>query len=132
LNIAEINAGVTNLLGSANRVITTPDLTNSLTSLKQTIDQARALLARIDGRVDPLADSVTNTLYDAQKTLADVRVGVRNVSDLLGPDSALRPNLNQALEDLSNAGRAVADLAEFLERNPNALLTGKKRQKEQP
>jgi paraquat-inducible protein B len=61
-----------------------------------------------------------------------LRVGVRNVSDLLGPDSAFRPNLIRALEELGNASRAIAELAEFLERNPNALLTGKKRPKEQP
>ena len=132
LDVAEINAGVTNLLGAANHLVTTPDLTNSLASLRQTLDQAGVLLKRIDGRVDPLADSVTNTLYDAQKTLADLRVGIRNFSDLLGPDSSIRPDLIQALEELSNASRSIADLAEFLERNPNALLTGRKRPKDQP
>ncbi len=132
LNIAEINAGVTNLLGSANRLVTTPDLTNSLASLRRTLDEAQTLVKRIDSRVDPLADSLTNTLGDAQKTLADLRVGVRNVADMLGPDSAIRPDLIQALEELANASRAVADLAEFLKRNPNALLTGRKAPKEHP
>jgi len=132
LNVAEINAGVTNLLGAANRVITTPELTNAITSFRQTMDQADVLLKRIDGRVDPLVDSVTNTLSDARKTLVDLRADIRNVNDLLGPDSSLRPDLKQALEELSNVGRAVADLAEFLERNPTALLTGKRRPKEQP
>jgi phospholipid/cholesterol/gamma-HCH transport system substrate-binding protein len=132
LNISEINAGVTNLLGAANHVVTTPDLTNSFASLRQTLDKAGTLLKRIDGRVDPLVDSVTNTLYDARETLADLRDVVRNVSDLLGPDSAIRPDLTQALEELGNAGHAVAELAEFLNRNPNALLFGKKRPKEQP
>jgi paraquat-inducible protein B len=90
------------------------------------------LVKRVDGRVDPLVDSATNTLYDAQKTMAGVRVAFRNVADLLGPDSAVRPDLTQALEDLGNAGRAVADLAEFLKRNPTALVAGTKRPKEQP
>jgi paraquat-inducible protein B len=131
LNVAEINAGLTNLLASANRVVTTPDLTNSFTALRQTLSEAGGLLKHVDGRVDPLAYAITTTLADAQKTLAGVRVAVENVSDLLGPDSALRPDLLQALEQVSDAGRGVADLAEFLERNPNALLVGKKRSKEQ-
>jgi len=131
LHVAEINAGITNLLGSANRVVTTPDLTNSFTALRQTLCQAGSLITHVDRRVDPLAYSVTATLADAQKTLAEVRVAVENVSDLLGPDSALRPDLIQALEQVSDAGRGVADLTEFLERNPNALLVGKKRTKEQ-
>src|SRR5262249_4817525 len=46
LNVAEINAGLTNLLGSANHVLTTPDLTNSFTSLKLTLAQAQGLLKR--------------------------------------------------------------------------------------
>jgi len=130
LNVADINAGITNLLGSANRLVTSDDLTNSLASLRQTLVNAGTLVRRIDGRVDPLADGVTNTLYDAQKTMAGLRVAIQNVSDILGPDSAFRPDLMQALEQLSNAGRAVSDLAEFLKRNPNALLTGRKPPKE--
>ena len=131
LNLADINAGVTNLLGAANRVVAAPDLTNSLASLKLTLDRAGMLVKRIDSRVDPLADSLTNTLAGAQKTLTDLRTGVRTISDLLGPDSSLRPGLNQALDELGNAGQAVAELADFLKRNPNALLVGKK-PKEQP
>jgi paraquat-inducible protein B len=132
LNITDINAGVTNLLGSANQVLTTPDLTNSFASLRHALSQAEVLLTRVDGRVDPLADSVTNTLFDAQKTLTDLRVAVRNASELIAPDSAFRPELIRALEQLGDAGRTVADLAEFLKRNPNALLAGRKQPKEQP
>ena len=132
LHMAEINTGVTNLLGSANRVITTPDLTNSFASLKKALDQAGVLLKRVDGRVDPLADSITNALSDARKTLADLRVALQDVSGLIGPDSPIPSALKEALENFSNAGRAVADLAEFLERNPNTLLTGRKKSRDQP
>src|SRR6266516_7786301 len=52
LNVAEINAGLTNLLGAANQLVTSPNLTNSLASLRQMLDQAGSLLKRIDGRVD--------------------------------------------------------------------------------
>src|SRR5439155_7080299 len=69
LNITEINAGATNLLGAANHLIATLDLTNSIAGVRRTLNNAEALLKRIDARVDPLADNVTNTLYDAQQTL---------------------------------------------------------------
>jgi paraquat-inducible protein B len=132
LNVADINAGVTNLLGSANRLVTSDDLTNSLVALRQTLVNAQTLVRRIDGRVDPMADGVTNTLYDAQKTLAGLRVAIRHVSDMLDPDAPLRPDLTQALEEVSSAGRSVADLADFLKRNPQVLLTGRKQPKPQP
>jgi paraquat-inducible protein B len=130
LDFVQINAGMTNLLGAANQLLATPELTNVVVSLRTTLNRAEALLARIDGHVDPVANNLTNTLFEAQKTLAEVRRAARNLSDLLGPDSSFSPDLTQALEQLSNAGRAVADLAEFLQRNPNALLTGRKKPKE--
>jgi len=130
LDLPQINAGVTNLLGAANQLLTTPDLTNSVVAARRALENAQVLLARLDGRVDPLADNLTNTLFEAQKTLADVRRGAQNLSDLLGPDSSFGSDLTQALEQLGNAGRAVADLAEFLQRNPNALLAGRKKPKE--
>jgi paraquat-inducible protein B len=130
LQFARINAGLTDLLASADGLVKSPDLTNSFANLRQALSQAETLLKRIDAKVDPLADSVTNTLADAQKTFAGLRVAVRNVADLVSPDSAVPPDLKQALEEFSNACRAVADLAEFLERNPNTLLTGKKQPKQ--
>jgi paraquat-inducible protein B len=130
LDLPNINAGVTNLLGAANRFLATPDLTNSVVSLRRTLNRAETLLTRIDGHIDPVADNLTNTLFEAQKTLADVRRAAQNLSGLLGPDNSFGSDLTQALEQLGNAGRAVADLAEFLERNPNALLAGRKKPKE--
>jgi len=130
LDLPQITAGVTNLLGAANQLLTTPDLTNSITAARRMLDHADALLVRVDGRVDPLADNLTNTLFEAQRTLASVRRGAQNLSDLLGPDNSFGSDLTQALEQLGNAGRAVADLAEFLQRNPNALLAGRKKPKE--
>ena len=130
LDLPQINAGVTNLLGAANQLFASPDLTNSVVALRRTLNRAETLLARIDGRVDPLADNLTNTLFEAQKTLGDVRHVAQNLSDLLGPDNSFGSDLTQALEQLGNAGRAVADLAEFLQRNPNALLAGRKKPKE--
>jgi len=132
LNIAQINAGVTNLLAAANHLIATPDLTNSIIGVRRTLDNAEALLKRIDGRVDPLADNANSTLHDVQTTLADLRLGIQNLAGLVGPDAPFRSDLTQALEELGNASRAIADLAEFLQRNPNALLTGRKRPKEEP
>ena len=130
LDIRQISAGITNLLGSANNLVTTPDLTNAITAARGALERAQVLVGRIDNRVDPLADSLTNTLSDARKALADLRLAIQNVSGLIGPQSSFGSDLSQALQQLSNASRAVADLARFLERNPDALVTGRKRSKE--
>lgn len=126
VNIPEINSGITNLLGSANRLFASPDLGNSLAALRQTLTNASTLLKKVDNRVDPLADSAAKTLETARKTLSELNLGIRSLNGMLESDAPLRTELNLTLEQLSNAARAISALAEFLEAHPNAVLTGRK------
>jgi paraquat-inducible protein B len=50
---------------------------------------------------------------------------VQSLRDLLAPDSSLRHELTLALEQLAGAAQSISALAEFLERHPNALITGR-------
>lgn len=131
-NMPDLNRGLTNLIASLDRIIGSPDLTNSLAGLRLTLEDTRALVRKLDGRVDPLADSVTNTLNQAQQTLAQMRRGVEQLNGLVAPDAPLQNNLSTALDELGSAARAIADLAQFLQRHPNALITGKKTPQAKP
>ena len=122
LDVKAINAGITNLLESLNRVANSPDLTNSLTSLHTTLDNFGALAQNID----------TNTLVQLQTTLTELHTTLQGVSVMTAPDSPVQHELTGALEQLNNAARAIAELTEFLKRNPNALITGRTPPKEKP
>ena len=50
LKMADINAGVTNLLASVNRLVTAPDITNALAGLRPTLDQYRELGAKVTSK----------------------------------------------------------------------------------
>lgn len=126
LNMQQLSAGMSNLLASLNRVAGSPDLTNSLTALRLTLEDVRALVSKLDGRVGPLADSATNTLRQAEQTLAELSRGVQNLNGIVAPHSPLQNDLANTLDDLGSAARAITDLAEFLNRHPNALISGKK------
>ena len=126
MNMRQLSAGITNLLASVDRVVNSPDLTNSLTNLRLTLEDARSLIRKLDGRVEPLADSLTNTLNQAQQTLAEMRRGVENLSGLVAPNAPLQTQLTTTLDELGTAARSITDLAEFLKRHPNALISGKK------
>jgi paraquat-inducible protein B len=126
VKVHEINTGVSNILASANRLLNSHDLTNSLAEVKLAVGDLRALIKRLDNQVDPIAGSMTNTLAQAQQTLAELRRGMQSLSSLAEPGAPLRSDLREALDKLGNAANAIADLAEFLQRNPNALITGRK------
>ena len=43
----------------------------------------------------------------------------------VGPDSALRYDMARLLKELTTTARSLRTLADFLEKNPNALILGK-------
>ncbi|HXS67264.1 MAG TPA: MlaD family protein [Candidatus Polarisedimenticolia bacterium] len=116
IKMDEINKDLTNLLISANQVVTTPDLTNAFTSLKTALDQYKALGANMN----------TNTLEKLNSALEQIHGGMENFRDTLAADSALRNELNTALDQITEAAQSVSALADYLRNHPNGILTGRK------
>jgi paraquat-inducible protein B len=125
LNMAQINRDVTNLLHSVDVLVSNPDLTNALAGLRPTLDQYRELGAKLTSKVDPLADSITNSLGEANRALAQLRGAGENLRSMVAPDAPIRNDLDQALQQIAAAGQSVSELVEFLKRNPNALIVGR-------
>ena len=59
------------------KLVNNPDLTASIRALKDTLQDARKLVTKVDRQVDPLADNVKKTVKDFGKLAANVdsRVG---------------------------------------------------------
>jgi paraquat-inducible protein B len=88
-------------------------------SAKETLEVARAtlkdgqqLVRHVDGRVTRLADGLTDTAKTAQTTMVQTQ-------------KTLDDKLFALLQELTSAARSVRLLADYLERNPTALLYGK-------
>src|SRR5262249_38904020 len=123
--MSQISEGLTNVLSSVERLISSPSITNGLAEIGPTLNQYRLLGEKLNNRVGPMADSVTNTLAGADRALAQLRGAAENLRTLLSPDSPQRSDLDLALQQLAAAGQSITDLVEFLKRHPNALITGR-------
>jgi paraquat-inducible protein B len=132
LKLTEITESATNTLASLSRVVSSPDLTNSFTSLRQALDEYHLLAQKLNGRIDPLAEGVTNTLGQAGNALSEIQNGVATLRDLLAPDSALRHNLALTLEQLTSAAQSISELAEYYQNHPNAFITGRRTPEKKP
>ncbi len=126
LKLDELTGSLTNFLNSANHVVADPELTNAFTSLNETLHEFRLLGAKVNNRIDPLADGLTNALEQLNHTLVQTRGGMQNFRDLLAVDSSLRNELNVTLNRLAEASESVSTLADYLHKYPNSLLTGRK------
>jgi paraquat-inducible protein B len=132
LNTRQINQGITNLLLSLDRLVSSSEITNALVAVRTTLDQYRLLGEKLNYHIDPVAQSLTNSLAEANRTLVQFRGAAENLKGMLSPDSPLRNELDQALEHLAGAAQSISALADFLKQHPNALITGRQIPKEQP
>ena len=126
-------------LGRFGALASSPDLTAAIERLPRTIDRfdatvvdLQALLVRVDSAVVPMSESVRRsaeqasaTMRQLETTLAEFDVVLEDASGLLEPQSRVFVQLERALLELGGASRALRDLADYLERNPSALVRGR-------
>jgi paraquat-inducible protein B len=132
LEVGKISAGVTNVLATLNRILDTPQLTNTLIAAHAALDDIRLTSAELRRQVVPVAESVTNTLEEARVTITQLREGVQDLRDTLAPEAPLHHDLGLALQQLATAAQSVSALADFLNRNPNALISGRQPPERKP
>ena len=125
VDVTSINAGITNVLASVDRLVSSPEITNSLVATRATLEQYRLLGEKLNARVDPMAQSITNSLAEVNTTLAQLRGLAENLRNMLRPESPIRNDLDQLLQQLAGTAESISSLVEFLKQHPNALITGR-------
>jgi paraquat-inducible protein B len=74
----------------------------------------------------PKGADMAATLAEVQKTVATFNSTASTVQKFVNAQQSLGDDASQALVRLGEAAAAVRELADFLERNPSALLSGRK------
>jgi paraquat-inducible protein B len=125
-NLAE----VTGEWAKAGKAVTTftesPEIKKILVNLNTTIDRLASTVASIDASVGPAAEQLGGVLAQAKQTLATFEAAAANARNFISAQSGLGEEATRALMQLSEAALGVSRLTEFLERNPSALIVGRK------
>jgi paraquat-inducible protein B len=109
--------------------------TRSLRQVQRAADRVGVAADRItvaSGRVDALLQPDAPLVRSAQASLDELRRTLSAVRGQASGDSDLMRHADQALQDLSRASQAVEDLADLLERQPQALIRGRQPPGERP
>ena len=93
------------------------ELKSTIPAMRETLQQATTLMNRLDRETAPQAQA---TLTQVQATLAALEQALRS-------DSPVQHDLRRALDEFAKASRALRDLADTLERNPEAVIWGKEK-----
>jgi len=128
--IAEVDAGelqrqLASLIEQTRLLVERPEIEPILSDLAATLSSFKAL-------GETLSEFSTPSLQQAQRTLREVELAAADARNWLDPQLPVSGELIDTLEQIGEAARSLRILADFLERNPNALLTGKPEPQDSP
>jgi paraquat-inducible protein B len=112
-NLRQITARVNQLAAS-------PELDDSIVHLDNTLKSLDQMAAQVRPKVGPLVDKLN-------QTAEQLRQAARSANGVLaGIGAGQDASLAGAIHQLTDAARAIRALAEYLQRHPEAVLSGKK------
>jgi len=111
---------------SLNHLVNGPELKGALTSVKAAFDQMDVTLKKFQSELDPITANLNPTLEEAKKTMAQLEDATHQLDRMLSSNSSFRYQLDSTLSQIGSAADALQRLSEFLERNPNSILFGRK------
>ena len=107
----------------AQQILKDSPLRNAADSALQQIDgAAKAVRQELPGALAAFRDAMTNMAQAAEQ----LRRATGSAESVLGRDSPTMNDLRRLLKEAIAAARSLRDLTDMLERNPEALLKGKK------
>jgi paraquat-inducible protein B len=144
LPIEQIGNDLRDTVQGAKRLVNSAELQEAIIALNETLDQAQQFAAALNKAITPeLRSAVANlntTLQHTRKlaqnfnrtvvpeldaTLKEARSTLNAIQGAVGKDSQLYYELMRVFKELSGAARSIRVMADYLERNPDALIYGK-------
>ena len=117
--------------------------------VEQTLKDAQAMLRNVNSQIDPLSGSIMQTAEDARKLVNNVNKRVQpiqanlanttkslqatleEIDGIVSENSEFRYQIDIFLREIALAARSLRSFADYLERNPDALIRGKQRREVQ-
>ena len=89
------------------------------------VTDLRATLAKLDSAIEPTSAELAASLQQARTTLQTFNEAAATAQRFINAQTGLGSEAAHALQQLGQAAESVTRLVDYLERNPNALITGR-------
>lgn len=122
--LAQITATATQVMdtiGALPLEETVRDLRGLIADTRLAVRDFGALANQADGNIAPVLVQLNKALASADRALTEGESALVNVDSLTRPDG----DLDRLMRELRDAARGIRLFVEFLEKNPEALISGK-------
>jgi len=132
VDFATVFQQMTGMLDSMRQITSSPALkevvANSEKTRKQldrTLSGAQQTLSTVNSQVPPLSGALQKTSVSADAAAKQARLTLGTVQTTIEPNSPVNYQVLQTLQDVSAAARSIKELADYLQRNPSAIVRGR-------
>jgi paraquat-inducible protein B len=121
--LEDIGANLRKITGNLDKLMSSPELKDSLAHLHSTLGSIDKLLSDVQPRIGPLIGNLNDTAAE----LAGTATALRRVVESGGANEDA--SLPEAIKQISDAARSIKTLTDYLDRHPEALIRGKRPEK---
>jgi len=125
VDLKQMAASVTAAAAAIESFAGSPETKAAFANLNKTATEVQGFVARLDAQVAPVQAELV-------RTLRSFHDAAESVHQLVRPQSGLGEEAVRTLRQVTDTAESLQRLADFLERNPSALITGKKRPDKEP
>lgn len=127
IEFAKINGNLVRASDNIARITGDPAVTRAVEDFTVAMRSVDALVKRLAEKVDPFATDLQAMASAGRQALDNLNVTAENLRALTKPGSPTRRDLDQALADVAEAAQAIRSLADFIERNPETIIQGRRK-----
>jgi paraquat-inducible protein B len=121
----QIGANLNKLLVTSNNTLGGDQVKQALSSLSATLQSVQHLVATTQHGLEPTLRQLPGLTASLETTLRGTNLAVTQLNRGYGNNSDFQRNLGQLMDQANGALRSVKELADFLDRHPEALLLGR-------
>jgi paraquat-inducible protein B len=125
--VKPLTAGLAETIRDAHKLVKNADtqVASVGTNLNETLGDGRKLIQNLNGSVDSIKANLQGTLTTATVALKEAQTLIQGLAASASQDSSLMYRLDETLQEVGRAARSLSILTDYLERHPEALLSGK-------
>jgi paraquat-inducible protein B len=112
-------------MAALNQLVTGPELRGALEELRGASADLRNVVDGLGARSDTLIANLTETVRSTNRLIDHTGQTLATIDRQVGDRSPLLADIRGLVQQLDGAARSMRLMGEYLERNPNALITGK-------
>lgn len=121
----EIGDNLNKLLETSNQTLGSDQVKKAIASLSTTLESVQQLVENTNTNLQPALKKLPEMTANLDRTLKSANQAVGQLSRSYGGNSDFQRSLDQLMTQADGALRSVKELADFLNRHPEALILGR-------